>query len=207
MIRPKRAFFQPQVPSLKYPLTIFTEIPSKHYFLTILVSIILTGCVSQPRYRSEPIETAKGRSISDEQAYNTEGRKPYGEKAKSRIDKAKMERIIDSFLGAPYKPGGENKAGMDCSGLVVSTYKQYAGFKLPHDTKKLYKLVKRVDKDDLGYGDLVFFSDGWFSGLHVGIYMGEGKFVHSKEGSGVVVSSLNEDYYNKRYIGARRVIP
>lgn len=118
-----------------------------------------------------------------------------------------MRRIIESFLGVPYQLGGETKAGMDCSGLVVAVYKQYAGFKLPHDTKKLHKLVKNVDKGDLSYGDLVFFSNGWLSASHVGIYIGEGKFVHSTEDLGVIVSSLDEDYYKKRYIGARRVIP
>jgi lipoprotein Spr len=59
----------------------------------------------------------------------------------------------------------------------------------------------------LAYGDLVFFSDGWYSVSHVGIYVGERKFVHSTKGLGVVVSSLDENYYRKRYRGARRVIP
>ncbi|KPL00995.1 MAG: hypothetical protein AMJ91_02265 [candidate division Zixibacteria bacterium SM23_73_3] len=129
------------------------------------------------------------------------------EKSKSKIDKAKMGKIIDSYLGAPYQFGGKIKTGIDCSGLVVQVYKQYAGFNLPHDTKKLYRLVKHIDRDDLVYGDLVFFSDGWFSISHVGIYVGEGKFVHSTKGFGVIVSSLDEDYYRKRYRGARRVIP
>nr|NIM96868.1 hypothetical protein [candidate division Zixibacteria bacterium] len=83
----------------------------------------------------------------------------------------------------------------------------YDGFKLPRETKKLYQLVKRVAKDDLVFGDLVFFSDGWFSVSHVGIYVGDGRFVHSSEELGVIVSSLDEDYYKKRYRGARRVIP
>jgi len=129
------------------------------------------------------------------------------EKSKSKIDKAKMGKIIDSYLGAPYQFGGKTKTGIDCSGLVVQVYKQYAGFNLPHDTKKLYRLVKHIDRDDLVYGDLVFFSDGWFSISHVGIYVGDGKFVHSTKGFGVIVSSLDEDYYRKRYRGARRVIP
>jgi lipoprotein Spr len=126
---------------------------------------------------------------------------------RGKIDQKKMGRIIESFFGVRYQLGGETKAGMDCSGLVVAVYKQYAGFALPHDTQKLYKLVKNVDKGDLAYGDLVFFSNGWLSASHVGIYIGEQKFVHSTEDFGVIVSPLNEDYYKKRYMGAKRVIP
>ncbi len=170
----------------------------KHYIFTVFVGLILMGCVSHPRYTSVPVEKKKSQVVLPEES---------SEKDKSKIDKAKMGRIIDSFLGAPYKFGGESKSGIDCSGLVVQVYRQYAGFRLPHDTKKLYQLVKNIDKDDLVYGDLVFFSDGWFSVSHVGIYVGAGKFVHSVKGSGVIVFSLDEGYYKKRYRGARRVIP
>jgi cell wall-associated NlpC family hydrolase len=91
--------------------------------------------------------------------------------------------------------------------LVRQVYRQYAGFDLPHDTKKLYKLVSQVDLEDIAYGDLVFFSDGWFSVSHVGIYVGNGSFVHSSETRGVMISSLDEEHFRKRYRGARRVIP
>lgn len=165
------------------------------------------GCVPQPRYTSEPVEKKKSRVVLQEEDRKIESTRHHQEKSKSKIDKAKMGRIIDSFLGKPYKFGGETKAGIDCSGLVMQVYKQYAGFKLPRNTKKLYQLVKHVDKDDLVYGDLVFFSDGWFSVSHVGIYIRDGKFVHSMKGFGVIVSSLDENYYKKRYRGARRVIP
>lgn len=168
------------------------------------------GCVSQPRYRTEPIEKRTNKNVPKEEDQHIEsGIHSTREKEKNKIDKVKMGWIIDSFLRTPYKLGGESKSGMDCSGLVVAIYRQYAGFKLPHDTQKLYKLVKRVDKENLEYGDLVFFLDGWFSigSSHVGIYIGEGKFVHSIESSGVIVSSLDEEHYKKRYKGARRVIP
>lgn len=172
---------------------------SKNLFLVLLLSVLLfTACMPQPRYTSQSVEKKKSQVILPKQSR---------EKSKSKIDKAKMGKIIDSYLGAPYQFGGKTKTGIDCSGLVVQVYKQYAGFNLPHDTKKLYRLVKHIDRDDLVYGDLVFFSDGWFSISHVGIYVGDGKFVHSTKGFGVIVSSLDEDYYRKRYRSARRVIP
>jgi len=194
-------------PSPKTLSTIFMKRLSKYYFLTVFVGLILMGCGPQPRYTSEPVRKSKSQTVLWEEDQETESTQHHQKKSESKIDKAKMGRIINSFLRTPYKHGGESKAGIDCSGLVMQLYKQYAGFNLPHNTKKLYQLVKQVDRDDLVYGDLVFFSDGWFSVSHVGIYIEEGKFVHSMKGSGVIVSSLAEDYYEKRYRGARRVIP
>jgi lipoprotein Spr len=176
------------------------------FLLVFLLSIILIGCTAQPRFCPEPAQS-KDKEVKKERIQNTEeAQSSYSEK-QSSLDEGKMGKIIDSYMGSPYKRGGETKGGMDCSGLVVVVYRQYSGFRLPHDTQKLFKLVKHIDKGNLVYGDLVFFSDGWFRVSHVGIYIGQGKFVHSIEDFGVIVSSLNEDYYKKRYLGARRVIP
>lgn len=162
----------------------------------VLGLMILMACGSKPRFTSVPVESAG--QVAPEQPVPESG---------SRIDPDKMGRIIDSFMGTPYEYGGESKSGIDCSGLVRQVYRQYAGFELPHDTKKLYKLVRQVDLEDIAYGDLVFFSDGWFSVSHVGIYVGNGNFVHSSETRGVIESSLDEEHFRKRYRGARRVIP
>jgi murein DD-endopeptidase / murein LD-carboxypeptidase len=180
---------------------------SRHYRLIICFCLILISCASQPRFRSEPVEKKVTITVPEEETRNTEETQSFGDEGKSGVDLEKMGNIIDSYLGVPYKLGGETRTGMDCSGLVVAVYRQYKGFKLPHDTQKLFKLVKRVDKEDLSYGDLVFFSDGYFGVSHVGIYLGGGKFVHTSQELGVVVSSLDEDYFSKRYAGARRVIP
>jgi len=185
-------------PSLKTLFTIFMKMLSKHYFLTLFMCLILMGCTSQPRYTSYPVER-KRHSPLEEKGEKKEG--------KSKIDQAKMAKIIESYLGTRYKEGGASKKGMDCSGFVMKVYEEYAGFNLPHNSKKLLKLVRKVDKEKLGYGDLVFFSDYGFLPSHVGIYIGEGKFVHSTKGYGVIVSSLNGERYRKSYIGARRVIP
>lgn len=172
---------------------------SKNLFLASLLGLLLfTACVSRPQYTSEPVVLKKDQGVVSEEST---------QKSISKVDKAKMGGIIDSYLGVPYQFGGKTRKGMDCSGLVSQVYREYAGFSLPHDTKKLYRLVTHIDRDDLVYGDLVFFSDGWFSVSHVGIYVGDAKFVHSTKGFGVIVSSLDEDYYEKRYRGARRVIP
>jgi cell wall-associated NlpC family hydrolase len=187
-----------QVPSPKTVSTIFMKRLSEYCLLIVFLGLIMTGCGPQPRFTSATPEERRSPNKAEEQS---------ARKDKSKIDKAKMGRIIESFLGVPYQYGGDTKSGMDCSGLVRQVYRQYAGFNLPGSTKKLYQLVKKVDQDDLAYGDLVFFSDGWFSVSHVGIYVGQGQFVHSAKSSGVIVSSLDENYYKRRYRGARRVIP
>lgn len=185
----------------------FMNVHSRNLLGIILLSLILASCTAQPRFCPEPTVQRKDKEGRGKEARRaTEESSSYSEKHSS-LDRGKMGKIIDSYMGSPYRRGGETKSGMDCSGLVVAVYRQYSGFKLPHDTRKLFKLVKRIDKDNLAYGDLVFFSDGWFRVSHVGIYVGNGKFVHSIEDFGVITSSLEEDYYKKKYLGARRVIP
>jgi len=134
-------------------------------------------------------------------------KKPIPAAKKSKINKQKMGYIIDSYLGAPYREKGSSRLGIDCSGLVVEVYKRYSGINLPHDTKRLYKLVKKIKKKNLLYGDLVFFSFDSDEVSHVGIYIGESKFAHASRSQGVIISSLAEKYYSKSYIGARRVVP
>jgi lipoprotein Spr len=171
----------------------------KKAFCILVLSVwVFAACGPQPRFTSESADKGKGTHVFPGES---------GKKSESNINRAKMGRIINSFMGTPFLFGGETKEGIDCSGLVVQVYRQYAGFDLPRSTKKLYQLVKHVEEDDLVYGDLVFFSDGWFSVSHVGIYVEDRKFVHSSKELGVIVSSLDENYYRKRYRGARRVIP
>ena len=123
---------------------------------------------------------------------------------KSKINEKKMNYVVESYLGTPYKKKGTSRHVIDCSGLVVEVYRRYAGINLPQGTDRLYKLPK---VKNLLYGDLVFFAFDSREATHVGIYVGGGKFVHASESQGVIISSLDEDYYAKNYIGARRVIP
>jgi cell wall-associated NlpC family hydrolase len=161
-------------------------------FLYLFISIILVNCSAYPVYRP-PGQIPRGKPVPATQ--------------KSKINIQKMNNIINSYMGAPYKKNGTSRLGIDCSGLVREVYRRYSGISLPHDTKKLYTLVKKVEKKNLLYGDLVFFSFNSREISHVGIYVGEKKFVHASSSQGVIVSSLNDEYYRKNYTSARRVIP
>jgi len=109
-------------------------------------------------------------------------------------------------MGTPYRSGGYGKLGIDCSGLVYAVYRDYAGLHLPPSTKKLFNGLERVSYRDLNYGDLVFFSINGKHASHVGIFVGDDKFVHASKSRGVVLGSLTDKYYRQTFVGARRVL-
>lgn len=112
------------------------------------------------------------------------------------------------FLGVPYRRGGNSaEAGFDCSGFVRATYEQTIGLILPRRAEQQAAATQRIDKSDLQPGDLVFFNTMRRAFSHVGIYIGEGKFVHSpKPGDEVRVDNMGQSYWSRRFDGARRVL-
>ncbi len=123
-------------------------------------------------------------------------------------EKAKPLLYALSLLGTPYKFGGTNpEKGLDCSGFVRQVYKQSADVSLPHNAKAMSQAGETVNKDELKPGDLVFFNTLKKPFSHVGIYAGEGKFVHasSRGEKEVTISSMNDSYWAKRFSGARRL--
>jgi hypothetical protein len=111
-----------------------------------------------------------------------------------------------SRLGTRYRWGGTTPAGFDCSGFTGYVYSRN-GKSLPRTASEQSKQGQKVSRDGLKEGDLVFFKTTRSDRVsHVGIYVGEGKFVHASSGGGRVrVNNLSDDYYSKRFAGARRV--
>ena len=112
-----------------------------------------------------------------------------------------------SWIGVPYKYGGNSKRGVDCSGLVVQVYKQVYGINLQRSSNLIYeKNCNKIKKNDLKEGDLVFFSTGRSKKInHVGIYLAKDKFVHASSSRGVIMSDLKEPYYISTYVSSGRV--
>lgn len=110
------------------------------------------------------------------------------------------------YKGVRYRWGGTSRSGFDCSGFTGKAFASI-GVKLPRTSIEQSKVGVKVSRSELDKGDLVFFKTGRSYRInHVGIYIGNGKFIHSSSGSGrVTVSSLSDSYYNKRFAGARRV--
>jgi cell wall-associated NlpC family hydrolase len=110
------------------------------------------------------------------------------------------------YLGVPYRRGGTGIQGFDCSGFVQAMYQKTLGLVLPHNAKAQAAATEKIDKNELQPGDLVFFNTLRRAFSHVGIYIGEGKFIHSPRAGGEVrIEDMRESYWVKRFNGARRV--
>jgi len=112
------------------------------------------------------------------------------------------------FLGVPYRRGGTDAdKGFDCSGFVRSMYERTVGLVLPRIAREQAAATQPIDKRDLQPGDLVFFNTMRRAFSHVGIYVGEGKFIHSpKPGAQVRIEDMSKRYWQSRFDGARRVL-
>jgi cell wall-associated NlpC family hydrolase len=114
---------------------------------------------------------------------------------------------IISFLNTPYKYGGVDENGIDCSAFTKNVFKNSLGIELPRTASEQYQTGDRISsKDELQFGDLVFFNTTKRSYPgHVGVYIGENLFAHASRSLGVTVSSLKSSYYNNRFVGASRI--
>lgn len=115
-----------------------------------------------------------------------------------------------SLIGTPYRFGGTSpETGVDCSGLVRHVYAETAELRLPHSAAEISQQGEPIPPDQLKPGDLVFFNTMRRPFSHVGIYKGDGEFVHasSTRTGRVQVSDMNKHYWAKRFDGARRILP
>lgn len=122
----------------------------------------------------------------------------------SRGDSQTLLKGALSHLGEPYRFGGASSAGWDCSGYVSAMYNRYLMIKLPRNTRGLYSASVKVKKPDSRPGDLAFFKIESNTLSHVGIYIGDGRFIHASTSRGVIISRLDEEYYRRSFIGFKR---
>ena len=131
-----------------------------------------------------------------------QARENMGEKASQLVVNAM------GFLGVPYKYGGNSveAGGFDCSGFVRAVYEQSIGKVLPRRASEQAAATQAIDRSELKPGDLVFFNTMKRAFSHVGIYVGEGKFIHApRPGGAIRVEDMGGAYWAKRFDGARRV--
>ncbi len=128
---------------------------------------------------------------------------------KDSEEKYMLVKVAKSFMGAPYKYGGNSVRGLDCSAFVKKIYDIFE-VQLPRSARDQFRVGLNIDKEDLAIGDLVFFRTKRYIKYptHVGIYIGDGNFIHSSSRHnrlGVKIDSLSSDFYINTFIGAKRV--
>lgn len=137
---------------------------------------------------------------------NTASEKTIADRASAsrRLINAKAVDYAKKFLGAPYKWGASSGKAFDCSGFVVYIMKKF-NVNLDRTASSQFKSGAKVEKDELQAGDLVFFTTYKKGPSHVGMYIGDNKFIHASSGvDHVTITDLDTNYYKKRYLGARR---
>ncbi|MFK2826090.1 C40 family peptidase [Bacillus sp. B190/17] len=107
------------------------------------------------------------------------------------------------YIGTPYRWGGTTPKGFDCSGFIQYAHKQ-VGIHLPRTAAQMYQKGTAVEKSAMQPGDLIFFSTYKKGASHVGIYLGNNEFIHSAS-KGVRIDKVSNSYYQKRYLGSKRI--
>ncbi|MFN3985389.1 MAG: C40 family peptidase [Rhodocyclaceae bacterium] len=123
----------------------------------------------------------------------------------------KIQELIEhgmEYIGVRYRRGGNSReTGLDCSGLVQNVFRNAAGLDLPRRAADMARLGDKIERDDLQPGDLVFFNTMRKAFSHVGIYVGDGRFLHAPSSGGSVrVEEMGQRYWRTRFNGARRLL-
>ena len=164
----------------------------------ILFTGLFSGCFTPALRYGTPLEPSAAEQGAPLYANAGDG--------SGAVDADQLKKILGSWLGTPYRWGGMTKAGVDCSGLVDLVFRELKNVALPRTAGDLLDLGSPVETADLRPGDLVFFRWGFFGRVdHVGIYTGEGHFVHASSRHGVTESSCNDEYYRSHLIAGRRL--
>ena len=169
---------------------------SRPYFLRFIrAALFAVALLAQPAL----VQAAPDIEVADAQKEGVAARYAEG-----------MHKLLDSALGLVgirYRRGGSSaESGFDCSGFVGFVFLEQFGLKLPRTTYEIAKEGEQVQREDLKPGDLVFFNTMRRAFSHVGIYLGNGEFVHApRTGKRVRVEHMDESYWARRYNGARRV--
>ncbi len=157
-----------------------------------------------------PDQKSKNKSEDErkENSSNKENKKDYAEKLgveEKEIRNEKLYKFIDEWYSVPYKYGGKNKKGIDCSAFAGILCSTIYNKKLSPSSKAISEETKKISVNDLREGDLVFFIINGKSVSHVGVYLQHNKFVHATTKKGVIISDLNEPYYIKYFYSAGRI--
>jgi len=176
-------------------------------------NITVTGIVTNVTWRAlKDAKPISGRKIEDVESKNTKVKDLFNAKSASNkknffngLDGNLIISTAKKYLGVPYVFGGTTPDGFDCSGFVQYIFRQ-VGYDIPRLADEQYQLGYSAKVSQLGEGDLVFFETYMEGPSHVGIYVGNGEFLHVSSSRGVKIDSLDNEYWSPRFIGARKVV-
>lgn len=195
-------------------MSYITRIISFLFLITFLIACSSTSFFE--RYKSHDSSSQQRNSVEDESAYlpnNVSNLKKETILSKlsgatnSNTKKEKFLKEIISYLNTPYRYGGETRSGIDCSAFTQKVYFNSLKVEIPRTAREQYNAWSIFnDPDNLRFGDLIYFdtSERYFPG-HVGIYLDDNLFAHASSSKGVIVSSLDNNYYSDKFVGANRV--
>ncbi|MBT3647672.1 MAG: glycoside hydrolase [Betaproteobacteria bacterium] len=162
--------------------------------IALCLSILVLGSCSKSRKASARNST---KSKTERSIVNRYAQKM--EVAPSELKNRELYSFISSWEGAPYKYGGTTSSGVDCSGFVMRLYQDVYSQSLPRTTADLSKSIHKKSPSKLHEGDLVFFDINGKKWSHVGVYLHNDFFVHASTSKGVMISSLQNPYYQKAF--------
>jgi cell wall-associated NlpC family hydrolase len=191
-------------PSMRYATLLFT-----------CVMLLLAGCASRSPVAPESMTDApaairaKQKTSVADTAPDLQSQQEMDALVAEVMSEAPPLRVSleaqhEDWKGVPYRYGGLSPRGVDCSGFVYLTFLSRLGMEVPRTTTELLQSGEKVKRDEIQVGDLVFFRTGP-GNRHVGIYMGNGDFLHASSSQGVMTSSLSNPYWHRRYWQARRL--
>lgn len=122
-----------------------------------------------------------------------------------KVTNMQLYGFIEDWYGTPYRFGGKNKDGIDCSAFSNTLLTTVFRANSSGTSSQLYQKAKKISNDQMKEGDLVFFKIGQSTVSHVGVYLGNDRFVHASTSMGVMISDLNEAYWKKYYAGGGRI--
>jgi cell wall-associated NlpC family hydrolase len=168
------------------------------------LSLILLATVTSSCHSHKPV--VQDNKYDNHGKYSGDDEQIFGFKINGS-DNKDLYKEIKTWLGSPYVYGGNTRAGVDCSGMVLQIYLKVYGIKLQRNAAAIFNdNCVIIGKDDLREGDLVFFSSPGSKRItHVGIYLKENKFVHASASKGVVISDITQPYYIRFFAAAGRV--
>ncbi len=133
---------------------------------------------------------------------------PSADALRQKTNGTARQEIVNTakqYIGAPYAWGGTSPSGFDCSSFVQFVFAKH-GVSLPRTSSQQWSVGSSVSRANLQPGDLVFFNTSGQGVSHVGIYIGNGQFIHASSSRGIIISELSSSYWSPRYIGAKQIL-